>query len=152
MVISIQVTPSFDIFLACSDGTIKYYDEKGEVMSLSHDTHCPGMHGDILKVHYCHKSKLLVLAFDNGKVHIRKCTLGLKNHLSWRESCSSLYDGTRDILDMECLLQASCELECPVFELWFGLNSAQVEIWRMPTSPNQVLTGTVSPPSCRPLS
>lgn len=138
-VISLQVTPSFDIFVACSDGSIRYYDEKGEVTSLNHDTHCRGVHGDIIRVHYCHKSKLLVLAFENGKVHIRKCTLGLKSHLAWRESCASLYDGTRELLDMECLLLlSSSELECPVFEVWFGLNSAQVEVWRIPISPNQV--------------
>lgn len=115
-----------------------YYDEKREVTSLNHDTHCRGDHGDIVKVHYCHNSKLLVLAFGNGKVHIRKCVLGLKSHLSWRESCSSLYDGTREILDMECLLLSSTELECPVFEVWLGLNSPQLEVWKMPTASNQM--------------
>lgn len=128
-----------EVFIACSDGTICYFDDKHEVTSLNHANNCPGKHGDIVKVYYCHISKLLVLAFENGKVHIRKCTLGLKSHLAWRESCSSLAeDAACEILDMECLLLSSSEYECPIFEVWLGTNSARVEIWKMPSSPDQM--------------
>lgn len=150
-VVSIQTTPSLDIFVACYDGTIRHYDSTKQEMSLSRNPECRGVHGDIRKVHYCSKSNLLVFAFENGKVHIRKCSLGsLTSHFTWRESCLSLSDHTRgggeegegewedprEVEDVECVLLSDNSLE--VFEIWLGMNSDVVEVWRMPLSPDKV--------------
>lgn len=124
--------------MACADGTISYYDAQKQLTSLERDAQCREHHGGIVKVEYCDKSKLLVVAFENGKVHIRKCVHGLKSHFAWRESCLSLSDPDKEIFDLECLLLSSTELECPVFELWFGVDASQIEVWRMPDSPTQV--------------
>ena len=81
----------------------------------------------------------MVVAFDSGKVHIRKCTQGLSSSSTWRESCSSLSNEESEVLDVECLL-LNKESDCPVFELWFGIDSNQVEIWSMPMSTDQMWT------------
>lgn len=135
--VSLQVTRNSEIILACSDGTVNYYDAKRQMTSLNQDTRCRDPHGSITKVHYCCESKLLVIAFENGKVHIRKCTLGVPSRLAWRESCLSLSDETKEIFDMECTLTSS-ELECPVFEVWLGMDSDNIEVWRMPVSHKEV--------------
>lgn len=136
--VSLQVGPNSDVILGCLDGTIWHYDSKRQVTPLNQNVQCEGKHGGIVKVHYCHESGLLVLAYENGSVHISKCTLGLQSHLAWRESCSSLSDATQEIYDVECVLLSNSELECPVLEVWFGVNSDRIEVWRMPVSPNQV--------------
>ncbi len=32
----------------------------------------------------------------------------------------------------------SSELDCPVFEVWLGMDSDCIEVWRMPVSPKEV--------------
>lgn len=138
-VVSLQVIPNSEVIVACSDGTLWYFDAKHQVVSLNRDAKCSVEHGGIVKVHYCIKSHLLIVAFEIGRVHIRNCTNGLKSHFAWRESCLSLSDAAMEVFDLECLLIPSSELEsCPVFEVWLGVDSDRVEVWRMPLSPSQV--------------
>ena len=127
--------------MACYDGTIRQYDSNKQEMSLSRNPECHGEHGDIRKVHYCSKSNLLVFAYENGKVHIRKCSIGnFSGNFTWRESCLSLSNDTgggeellREVEDVECLLLSDDSLD--VFEIWLGINSDVVEVWSMPLSP-----------------
>lgn len=58
--------------------------------------------------------------------------------MAWRECCLSLADEMREIFDMQCSLLASGELECSVFEVWLGIDSGHIEVWRMPVSPTEV--------------
>ncbi len=142
--VSLQITPEHEIFVGCRDGTIFFYNSDGRKTSLPLDFKCHQNHGGIVKVYYCCTSKLIIVAFDRGRVHIRKCTQGLTSHSTWRESCSPLLDEQYEILDVECML-ISNNLSCPVFEVWFGLDSEVMEIWRIPIQPDQIWdTTTVS--------
>ena len=138
--VSLQITSSLDIFVACSDGTISYYDAQRKLTSLNRDAQCGEDHGGIVKVQYSEQSQLLVVAFETGIVHMRKCVLGVPSHFTWRESCLSLYSQAREIFDMECLLLRGTETDCPIFEVWLGMDSEQIEVWRIPISPTLVWT------------
>ena len=98
-------------------------------------------HGRIIKMHYDDQSKLLIIGFDQGRIHVKKCTQGLRNSLfggtQWRECCCTLSCGG-GLFALECfspLGSGSSEpvspTHSPQLELWCGTSSAQIEVWTL---------------------
>lgn len=144
---SVHITLESEIFVGCVDGSIFLFDRNGTKSRLDRDCHYSNDHGDLIKVHYSCEAKVMVVAFGNGKVHLRKCTQSVTSSLSWRESCVALQDVERSIHDMACLyLPGSGEDVGPdtshnsgaTFEVWLGLDSDKIQVWSFSLSPKHV--------------
>lgn len=86
--------------------------------------HAP--HGKVVGVAYERDSNILVVGYEEGTVHIKKCTMNLAANNCWRMYC-------------ECVSANSGRLHsvltlCPeegVMEVWLGCDGARVEVWRV---------------------
>lgn len=131
-----------EVLVGCEDGKLFHYD-KERTRSVS-DPSCvcsSGVeHGRIIKMYYDDHSKLLIIGFDQGRVHIKKCTQGLRNSLfggtHWRECCCTL-TGNGGLFALECftLLGSGGEPVSPTnppqLELWCGTDSPEIEVWSL---------------------
>ena len=142
-----HITSESEVFVGCMDGSIYHFDTKGNKTRLDKDCNMRS-HCQLVKVHYSCDAKLLVVAFANGKIHIRKCTQNVtSSFLSWRESCLALQDVERTIRGMECLYLPKSDDDMisdtalnssARFEVWLGLDSANIQVWSFPLSPEHV--------------
>lgn len=137
---AIHATVEGEILIGCGDGKLIHYD-KERTKSIT-DPSCvcsSGMeHGRIIKVQYDPPSKLLIIGFDQGQVHIKKCTQGLRNSLfggtQWRECCCTL-SSNQSLLALECFSSSKSGSEPvspsnpPHLELWCGTTSHEIEVW-----------------------
>ena len=95
-VTAVFMTPEEEILVGCSDGKLVLYDASG-IKSVS-DPSClctDGYeHREIVEIYYHTPSKLLVVGYQSGQVHINHCTQGLRNSLfnvtQWRQCCYTL--------------------------------------------------------------
>lgn len=147
----VHATVTGEILVGCDNGKLIHYD-KERTKSIS-DPSClcsEGMeHGRIINIHYDHQSKLLIIGFDHGRVHIKNCTQGLRNSLfggaQERECCCSL-SSKQSLLAIECLsLQGSGdELASPSsplsLEVWCGTKSHVIEVWSLEVVQNATWT------------
>lgn len=138
-----------EILIGCSDGKLIHYD-KERTKSIS-DPSCVcsvGVeHGRIIKIHFNHHSKLLIIGFDHGRIHIKKCTQGLRNSLfgasQWRECCCTLSSSIPSLSALECfslprLSSSEHVIPCnpPHLEVWCGTNSDEIEVWTLSVDHN----------------
>lgn len=137
-----------EILIGCSNGKLIHYD-KERTKSIS-DPSCvcsAGVeHGRIIKIHFDHHSKLLIIGFDHGRIHIKKCTQGLRNSLfggsQWRECCCTLSSNSPSLSALECfsLPRLSSEPVSPSnpphLEVWCGTNSDEIEVWSLSVDHN----------------
>ena len=133
-----------EVLIGCDDGKLIHYD-KGRTKSIS-DPSCncqAGIeHGSIIKIHYDHMTNLLIIGFDRGRIHIKKCTQGLRNSLfdgtQRRERCYSL-SSNQNLFALECLSVKASSSEpvssspsCPSnLEVWCGSSSCEIEVWSL---------------------
>lgn len=144
---SVHITSESDIFVGFLDGTVCLFDARGNKTRLDRDCSYSRDHGDLVKVHYSWEAKLMVVAFRDGKIHLRKCTQSVTSSLTWRESCVSLQDVERTVCDMECLYLPGSDEQADSdsltnsgasFEIWLGLDSDEIQVWKFSLSPEQV--------------
>ena len=134
------MTPASDIIVGCADGTILFYNAKREKISLTLESPCCMIdHGDIIRVHYNSESQLMVVAFEISQVHIKRCVEEPSSCSKWIETCLSLLENQYAITDMKCTLLDK-ESDCPMFEIWFSMESDEIETWSVPISSTQTWT------------
>ena len=140
---ALHATAMGEILIGCSDGKLIHYD-KQRTKSIS-DPSCvcsAGVeHGRIIKIHFDHNSKLLIVGFDQGRIHIKKCTQGLRNSLfggsQWRECCCALSSYIPSLSALECFSMLGSDSEPvsptnpPHLELWCGTDSHEIEVWSL---------------------
>ena len=139
---AVHATVTGEVLIGCDDGKLIHYD-KERTKSIS-DPSCVCMggveHGGIVKIHYDHLSKLLIIGFDHGRIHMKKCIQGLRNSLfggtQWRECCCTLHN-SQSLFALECLSiwgsggEPVSPSSPPNLEVWCGTNSHEIEVWSL---------------------
>ena len=152
---AVHMTSTEEVLIGCDDGKLIHYDSERtrSISNLSCDCRASVEHGGIIKIHYDPLSKLLIIGFDHGRVHIKKCTQGLRNSLfggtQWRECCCSLQSHP-NLFALECLMvqgsgdEPASPSSPPNLELWCGTKSHEVEVWSLEVAQSATWsTGTV---------
>lgn len=152
---AVHATVTGEVLIGCDDGKLIHYDVERtkSISDPSCDCRAGVEHGRIIKIHYDHMSKLLIIGFDHGRIHIKKCTQGLRNSLfQWRECCCSLHSNYQNLFALECLsVQGSGEEPVspsspPNLEVWCGTSSHEIEVWSLEVAQSATWsagTGTV---------
>jgi acetyl/propionyl-CoA carboxylase alpha subunit len=133
-----------EVLIGYEDGKLIHYDQERtkSISDPSCDCRAGVEHGSIIKIHYDHMTNLLIIGFDRGRIHIKKCTQGLRNSLfdgtQRRECCYSLRSN-QNLFALECFLVQTSSSEpispsssCPSnLEVWCGTSSYEIEVWSL---------------------
>ena len=141
-VIAVHATVTGEVLVGCDDGKLIHYDQERtkSISDPSCDCRVGVEHGSIIKIHYDDMSKLLIIGFDHGRMHIKKCMQGLRNSLfggtQRRECCCSL-NSNQNLFALECLSvpvsggEPVSPLSPPNLEVWCGTSSHEIEVWSL---------------------
>ncbi len=145
-VVSAHLTSNSDIVVGFIDGSVTLYDVKGNRTSMNTECSRATEHGELVRAFYFCETALMLAAYKNGAVHIRKCTQNVTSSHAWRTSCISLSDERSSLRDIECLLldeqrllENSLSLRQPdesvisqrSLEVWLGVDSDVIEVWSL---------------------
>lgn len=138
-VTAVHATVSGEVLVGCDDGKLIHYDQERtkSISAPSCDCRAGLEHGSIIKIHYDQMTNLLIIGFDRGRIHIKKCIQGLRNSLfdgtQRRVCCYSLHNG-QNLFALECLSVQVSGGE-PVgpsnLEVWCGTSSCEIEVWSL---------------------
>ena len=141
---AVHATVTGEVLVGCDDGKLIHYDQERtkSISDPSCDCRASVEHGRIVNIHYDNVTNLLIVGFDRGRIHIKKCTRGLRNSLfdgSQRRECCYTLHSHQNLFALECLLvqvsssePASPSTSTPSnLEVWCGTSSCKIEVWSL---------------------
>ena len=137
---TIHMTSEGNVLVGCGDGKLMVFKTinkskfvPSEMCSRDEE------HGEIVGIYYHTPSNMLVIGFAGGscgRVHIHKCTQGIRNGLTtqWRRYCCPL-NNDLPLHVLECV-----SLSPSTLDVWCGSKNSTLEVWSFPVSSDIVWT------------